>query len=83
MKCVTISLVSEKFQITGSLAKKLIHRLANQGSLEKVYDSAGFLLYKKSAKQIELEKERQAKAEQEAKKKGKKGKKQQKGKTKR
>jgi len=73
MKTVTVSAVSEKLRITGSLAHRLIRKLANEGTLKKVYDSGGFLLYTKSAKQIALEKERAKAAEEAAKKKGKKG----------
>merc|ERR1712228_286942 len=78
MKLVSVSAVSEKLRITGSLAKRLIRKLAKEGTLTKRYDSAGFLLYTKSAKQIALEKEQKAKAEAAAaeKAKNKKGKKQ-------
>eukprot|EP01083_Nonionella_stella_P187696 690315_1 len=75
MKTVTVSTVSEKLRITGSLAHRLIRKLAKEGTLKKIVDSGGFLLYTKSAKQIALEKERALKAEEAAKKKGKKGKK--------
>merc|ERR1712176_1513365 len=63
MKCVSVSAVSEKLRITGSLAHRLIRKLAKDGTLKKRYDSGGFLLYTKSAKQIALEKEQKAKAE--------------------
>ena len=75
MKTITVSTVSEKLRITGSLAYRLIRKLAKEGTLKKIYDSGGFLLYTKSAKQIALEKERAAKAEEASKAKGKKGKK--------
>merc|ERR1712228_944919 len=63
MKLVSVSAVSEKLRITGSLAHRLIRKLAKDGTLKKRYDSGGFLLYTKSAKQIALEKEQKAKAE--------------------
>merc|ERR1712190_348158 len=63
MKLVSVSSVSEKFRITGSLAHRLIRKLASDGTLKKRYDSGGFLLYTKSAKQIALEAEAKAKAE--------------------
>eukprot|EP00483_Globobulimina_turgida_P002486 UN02490 len=63
MKTVTVSTVSEKLRITGSLAHRLIRKLAKEGTLKRIYDSGGFLLYTKSAKQMRLEKERAAKAE--------------------
>ena len=75
MKTVTVSAVSEKLRITGSLAHRLIRKLAKDGVLKKIYDSGGFLLYTKSAKQIEKEKEAAKKAEAAAAAKGKKGKK--------
>merc|ERR1712113_437099 len=50
MKLVSVSTVSEKLRITGSLAYRLIRKLANEGTLKKRYDSGGFLLYTKSAK---------------------------------
>merc|ERR1712113_326157 len=73
MRVVTISAVSEKLRITGSLAYRLIRKLAKEGTLKRKYDSGGFLLYTKSAKQLALEKERAKAAEEAAKKKGKKG----------
>ena len=73
MRTVTVSTVSEKLRISGSLAFHLIRKLAKDDRLKKVYDEAGFLLYTKSAKQIELEKEAAAKAEAAAAAKGKKG----------
>merc|ERR1712129_321091 len=63
MKLVSVSAVSEKFRITGSLAHRLIRKLATDGTLKKRYDSGGFLLYTKSAKQIAMEKEAKEKAE--------------------
>merc|ERR1712129_184029 len=63
MKLVSVSAVSEKFRITGSLAHRLIRKLATDGTLKKRYDSGGFLLYTKSAKQIAMEKELKEKAE--------------------
>ena len=63
MKLVSVSSVSEKLRITGSLAHRLIRKLASEGTLKKRYDSGGFLLYTKSAKQIALEKEQKEKAE--------------------
>merc|ERR1712154_698581 len=63
MKLVSVSTVSEKLRITGSLAYRLIRKLANEGTLKKRYDSGGFLLYTKSAKQLAKEKEEKAKAE--------------------
>merc|ERR1711897_93650 len=83
MKLVSVSTVSEKLRITGTLAYRLIRKLANEGTLKKRYDSGGFLLYTKSAKQIALEKEQKAKAEAAAADKAKKkkgGKKQKKAK---
>merc|ERR1712087_703023 len=84
MKLISVSTVSEKLRITGSLAYRLIRKLANEGTLKKRYDSGGFLLYTKSAKQLAKEKEEKAKAEaaaaEKAAKKGKKGGKQKKGK---
>ena len=73
MKTITVSTVSEKLRITGSLSHHLIRKLAKDGRLKKVYDQAGFLLYTKSAKQIAKEKEAAAKAEAAAAAKGKKG----------
>lgn len=75
MKTITVSAVSEKLRITGSLSHRLIRKLASEGTLKKIYDSGGFLLYTKSAKQIAKEKEAAAKAEAAAAAKGKKGKK--------
>merc|ERR1712130_610191 len=88
MKAVTVATVSEKLRITGSLAYRLIMKMAKEGTLTRVVKSRGFLLYKKSKKQIKLEEEAKKKAEEEAakkdsKKKGKaaaKGKKGKKGK---
>merc|ERR1712244_171943 len=78
-KLVSVSTVSEKLRITGSLAYRLIRKLANEGTLKKRYDSGGFLLYTKSAKQLAKEKEEKAKAEaaaaEKAAKKGKEGRK--------
>merc|ERR1712087_731823 len=84
MKLISVSTVSEKLRITGSLAYRLIRKLANEGTLKKRYDSGGFLLYTKSAKQLAKEKEEKAKAvaaaAEKAAKRGKKGGKQKKGK---
>merc|ERR1712129_179789 len=63
MKLVSVSAVSEKFRIPGSLAHRLIRKLSTDGTLKKRYDSGGFLLYTKSAKQIAMEKELKEKAE--------------------
>merc|ERR1740129_2174891 len=65
MKAITVSTVSEKLRITGSLAHRLIRKLYKEGTLKRICDSGGFLLYTKSAKQIKLEKAR-AKAAEEA-----------------
>eukprot|EP01084_Bolivina_argentea_P024838 46241_1 len=78
MKCVTVATVSEKLTITGSLAHRLIRKLAKEGTLKKVHDSGGFLLYTKSEKYAKLQEELKAKREAEEaakKKKGKGGKK--------
>ena len=74
MKTITISTVSEKLKITGSLAKRLIRKMAKDGMIVKKYDNQGFLLYTKDPARIAAEK---AAAEEAAKaaKKGKKGKK--------
>merc|ERR1712129_502522 len=60
MKCITVSTVSEKLRVTGSLAHRLIRKLYKEGTLKRICDSGGFLLYTKSAKQIKLEEERKA-----------------------
>ena len=65
MKCITVSTVSEKLRITGSLAHRLIRKLHKEGTLKRICDSGGFLLYTKSAKQLRLEKAK-AKAAEEA-----------------
>merc|ERR1712087_977258 len=69
MKCITVSTVSEKLRITGSLAHRLIRKLYKEGTLKRICDSGGFLLYTKSAKQIKLEAERAKAAEEAASKK--------------
>lgn len=66
MKAITIATVSEKFRITGSLANRLIMKLAKEGVLSKVVRSKMFVLYRKSKKQIALEEELKKKAEEEA-----------------
>lgn len=75
MKTITIATVSEKLKITGSLAKRLIRKLAKDGQIEKRYDNQGFLLYTKSKKREAEEKAAKLAAAEKAAKKGKKGKK--------
>ena len=80
MGCITVATVSEKFTITGSLAYRLIRKLAKEGTLKKKYDSGGFLLYTKSEQYIKQQEALKAKAEAEAAKQAAKGGKGKKGK---
>merc|ERR1712079_578890 len=57
MKTITVATVSEKNRIKGSLAYRLIMKLATEGTLTKVVKKGGFLLYKKSWAHIQKEKE--------------------------
>merc|ERR1712130_762883 len=67
MKTITIATVSEKFRIKGSLSSRLIRKLATDGVLTKVVkSSSGFMLYKKSYKQMKLEEEAKKAAEEAA-----------------
>lgn len=45
---ITIASVSEKFKITGSLASRLIRKLAKEGQIRKIYHQSGFMLYARS-----------------------------------
>mmetsp|Transcript_18854 Transcript_18854/g.30028 ORF Transcript_18854/g.30028 Transcript_18854/m.30028 type:complete len:149 (+) Transcript_18854:131-577(+) len=65
MRLITVSAVSEKLRCTGSLAHRLIRKLAKEGTLKMIMDTRGFLLYTKSAKAIREEAAR-AKAAEEA-----------------
>ena len=69
MKTITVATVSEKLRITGSLAHRLIKKMAKEGTLSAVVNTKAFILYRKSKKQIKLEEEMKKKAEEEAAKK--------------
>merc|ERR1712083_672216 len=67
MKTITVAAVSEKLRVTGSLATKLIKKMADEGTLTKVAARRGFVLYRKSDKQIAYEAEqKRLKEEKEA-----------------
>merc|ERR1712217_256474 len=67
MKTITVATVSEKYRIKGSLAYRLIMKLALEGTLQKVIKKGNrFVLYKKSWAQIQKEKEAAEKKEKEA-----------------
>jgi len=55
LKNITVATVSEKLRITGSLAQRFIRKLAKDGHIKKVYDTAGFLLYTRDKDAVVVE----------------------------